>query len=165
MHNSPLEQFTLLAKSARGAAAVELIKQALEVLPIYPVIRFKRWNKTDVFIYSASRLLVSLSLGSFWTVRTFRYFLLCLLWGQFYSRNIQEYFYRHWRIRSTAPTWTCWIFLLLALSLLCSRILKVCLRYFSQAKNCKSKAQSYKSGFWGNGEETATINGILFYIL
>ena len=32
VHNSPLEQFTLLAKSARGAAAVELIKQALEVI-------------------------------------------------------------------------------------------------------------------------------------
>ena len=35
VHNSPLEQFTLLAKSARGAAAVELIKQALEVFNIY----------------------------------------------------------------------------------------------------------------------------------
>ena len=37
VHNSPLEQFTLLAKSARGAAAVELIKQALEVFAIYSV--------------------------------------------------------------------------------------------------------------------------------
>ena len=34
VHNSPLEQFTLLAKSTRGAAAVELIKQALEVSAI-----------------------------------------------------------------------------------------------------------------------------------
>ena len=41
VYNSPLEQFTLLAKSARGAAAVELIKQALEVSAIYPIIRFK----------------------------------------------------------------------------------------------------------------------------
>ena len=29
---NPLEQFVLLAKNAKGAAAVELIKQALEVL-------------------------------------------------------------------------------------------------------------------------------------
>ena len=28
---NPLEQFVLLAKNAKGAAAVELIKQALEV--------------------------------------------------------------------------------------------------------------------------------------
>ena len=28
---NPLEQFILLAKSAKGAAAVELVKQALEV--------------------------------------------------------------------------------------------------------------------------------------
>lgn len=28
--NNPLEQFVLLAKSARGAAAVELVKQVLE---------------------------------------------------------------------------------------------------------------------------------------
>ena len=32
---SPLEQFVLLAKSARGAAAVELIKQVLEVLSLF----------------------------------------------------------------------------------------------------------------------------------
>jgi len=35
VHNSPLEQFTLLAKSARGAAAVELIKQALEAPGVF----------------------------------------------------------------------------------------------------------------------------------
>ena len=33
--NHPLEQFTLLAKSAKGAACVELIKQALESNGVY----------------------------------------------------------------------------------------------------------------------------------
>lgn len=33
--SNPLEQFVLLAKSARGAAAVELIKQALEAPGVY----------------------------------------------------------------------------------------------------------------------------------
>jgi len=32
---SPLEQFVLLAKSAKGAAAVELVKQALEAPGVY----------------------------------------------------------------------------------------------------------------------------------
>lgn len=32
---NPLEQFVLLAKSAKGAAAVELIKQALESPGVY----------------------------------------------------------------------------------------------------------------------------------
>ena len=31
MADNPLEQFVLLAKTAKGAAAVELVKQALEV--------------------------------------------------------------------------------------------------------------------------------------
>ena len=35
---SPLEQFVLLAKSARGAAAVELIKQVLEVLSLFNLL-------------------------------------------------------------------------------------------------------------------------------
>ena len=34
---NPLEQFVLLAKNAKGAAAVELIKQALEVLKCWLV--------------------------------------------------------------------------------------------------------------------------------
>ena len=40
VHNAPLEQFTLLAKSARGAAAVELIKQALEVIDMNHKINY-----------------------------------------------------------------------------------------------------------------------------
>ena len=32
---SPLEQFVLLAKTAKGAAAVELIKQVLEATGVY----------------------------------------------------------------------------------------------------------------------------------
>ena len=32
---NPLEQFVLLAKNARGAAAVELIKQALEAPAVF----------------------------------------------------------------------------------------------------------------------------------
>ena len=32
---NPLEQFVLLAKSARGAAAVELVKQVLEAPGVY----------------------------------------------------------------------------------------------------------------------------------
>ena len=32
---NPLEQFVLLAKTAKGAAAVELIKQALEAPGVY----------------------------------------------------------------------------------------------------------------------------------
>ena len=32
---NPLEQFVLLAKSAKGAAAVELVKQALEAPGVY----------------------------------------------------------------------------------------------------------------------------------
>ena len=35
---NPLEQFVLLAKSAKGAAAVELVKQALEVCYHYQYI-------------------------------------------------------------------------------------------------------------------------------
>ena len=33
--NNPLEQFILLAKSAKGAAAVELIKQVLEASGVH----------------------------------------------------------------------------------------------------------------------------------
>ena len=33
--SNPLEQFVLLAKSAKGAAAVELVKQALEAPGVY----------------------------------------------------------------------------------------------------------------------------------
>ena len=46
---NPLEQFVLLAKNAKGAAAVELIKQALEVLRcwfvgnIIGVVLFLQW--------------------------------------------------------------------------------------------------------------------------
>ena len=32
---NPLEQFVLLAKTAKGAAAVELVKQALEAPDVY----------------------------------------------------------------------------------------------------------------------------------
>ena len=74
VHNAPLEQFTLLAKSARGAAAVELIKQALEVCNLSNRQSSALKLVGHVFIYSAARLLVSLSLESFWTARTFRYF-------------------------------------------------------------------------------------------
>ena len=46
---NPLEQFVLLAKNAKGAAAVELIKQALEVLRcwlvenIIGIVLFLQW--------------------------------------------------------------------------------------------------------------------------
>jgi COP9 signalosome complex subunit 7 len=33
--NNPLEQFVLLAKSAKGAAAVELVKQVLEAAGVH----------------------------------------------------------------------------------------------------------------------------------
>ncbi len=50
MAENPLEQFVLLAKTAKGAAAVELIKQALEVeyffiirVIIIPSIEWRRF--------------------------------------------------------------------------------------------------------------------------
>lgn len=39
MAENPLEQFVLLAKTAKGAAAVELIKQALEVEGCFLMIK------------------------------------------------------------------------------------------------------------------------------
>ena len=60
MAENPLEQFVLLAKTAKGAAAVELIKQALEVeyssifnicVFIFPFIEFNVFfNDQNVII-------------------------------------------------------------------------------------------------------------------
>ena len=46
MAENPLEQFVLLAKTAKGAAAVELIKQALEV----------EYSSILIFVFSFSHL-------------------------------------------------------------------------------------------------------------
>ena len=70
MAENPLEQFVLLAKTAKGAAAVELIKQALEVeyssifnicVFIFPFIEF------NVFFNDQNVIIIE----DFWLVKPF----------------------------------------------------------------------------------------------
>ena len=52
--SSPLEQFVLLAKSAKGAAAVSLIKQVLEAPGVYVFGELLDMpNIQEVYIFSA----------------------------------------------------------------------------------------------------------------